>query len=75
MSTQYLVTDDSGSRKRNYDSSELFSNLPENLAALCNEVTVVFHVDGHRLLDDVVLKDYRNILINYYSTSNESNME
>ena len=52
----YLITDDSGSRERNHDSSKLFSDLPENLATLGNEVTMVLYVDGHGLLNNVVLK-------------------
>ena len=52
----YLITNYSGSRERNHDSTKLFSDLPENFATLGNEVTMVLYVDGHGLLNNVVLK-------------------
>jgi len=53
---KYLVADNAWSRERNYDSAEFVSNVTKDFSALGDEVAMMFGINGHGLLNDVVLK-------------------
>ena len=56
MTCSNLVTGDSGSGEGDDHSSELVADLPQHFPPPGDKVAVVFRVDSHRLLDNVVLE-------------------